>query len=200
MDNESVTSQDQDAASRRRSGRVVKAPEKYEPELSQSAKRKRGAGNDDGLDDGIDSEEESSEEEDDSDEEHPAPRSRKPAQRKKKPSTKKPKINGGHTARIPSRPKKTVRIEAGEKGTGLFGTWLHIADLERWHILIEHSGRLWLWRLVSVSRTAMAREIQGRRCHRHGGSRQLYFTMRWLRPGCHRRRYPRSREYPQQTG
>ena len=160
MDNASVASQDQDAASRRRSGRVVKAPEKYEPELSQSAKRKRGAGHDDGQDDDVDSDEESSEAEDDSDEEHPAPRSRKPAQRKKKPSTKKPKINGGHTARIPSRPKKTVRIEAGEKGTGLFGTWLYTTNGEELYMLTEYSGRFWLRRPVPGSRTAMARQIQ----------------------------------------
>lgn len=121
MDN-SATSLDQDDAARRRSGRVSKAPQKFEPELSQSAKRKRGQGQDGGFDDGdLDSEEDdSSEEEDDSDEEHPAPRSRQPANRRKKPSTKKPKINGA-AVRIPSRPKKAVRIEVGEKGTGLFG-------------------------------------------------------------------------------
>lgn len=127
MDNDIVaSSQDDDAP--RRSGRVVKIPEKWEPEPSAqmaSAKRKRGGEGGEG-DDGLDSDEDdSAEDEDDGDDDHPAPRARRAggASRPKKPSLKKPKINGaggGHTARIPSRPKKTVRIEAGTKGTGLF--------------------------------------------------------------------------------
>jgi cohesin complex subunit SA-1/2 len=71
-----------------------------------------------------------------SDEDHAAPKPRKPSQttRAKKPSIKKPRINGarpavsGTIARIPSRPKKTVRIDPGEKGTGLFGMFCVLAQ------------------------------------------------------------------------
>lgn len=129
-------SPDPDSTARRsRSGRVVKAPTKFAPEATGSSASKRKRDDQDG-DDAEDadppSEDDVSDEPDaDSDDDHPAPRSRKPSQgaRPKKPSSKKPRINGaqpvasGHVARIPSRPKKTVRIDAGEKGTGLFGRW-----------------------------------------------------------------------------
>lgn len=130
MDNAAADIADQDSSSRRRSGRVVKVPEKYGPDasaLSASAKRKRReTGENDADDDDLESDQESGEDDADSDEDHPAPRSRKPAgsARQKKPSLKKPKINGSsHVARIPSRPKKAVRIDAGRKGTGLFGKY-----------------------------------------------------------------------------
>lgn len=130
--------------SRRRSGRVVKAPTKYAPEPTAAApKRKR---NDDEAEDdgevengGVASDEDMSDAASDaeSDHDHPAPKPRKAqTSRAKKPSTKKPKINGsrpaatGAIARIPSRPKKTVRIDPGEKGTGLFGMSLfHLYSL-----------------------------------------------------------------------
>ncbi|KAG6002069.1 hypothetical protein E4U21_003471 [Claviceps maximensis] len=121
-----------DATTRRRSGRVVKAPIKYAPEPTTTGAPKRKRGDDDEQeadDDETGPDEQTSDEDDgdgdaDSDGDHPAPKSRtaRPA-REKKPSSKKPKINGAQPAgltRIPSRPKKTVRIEAGEKGTGLF--------------------------------------------------------------------------------
>lgn len=128
MENDTAASS-QDGEAPRRSGRVVKAPEKWEPEASAqtaSAKRKRDGEDGDGGNDDIESDEGLSDEEDaESDEDHPAPRSRRAGgASRQKPSLKKPKINGGsavHTARIPSRPKKTVRIDAGNKGTGLFG-------------------------------------------------------------------------------
>ncbi|KAM0670552.1 hypothetical protein ACQRIU_000947 [Beauveria bassiana] len=126
MENDTAASS-QDGDAPRRSGRVVKVPEKWEPEASAhvaSTKRKRGGEGEEGDDDLESDEHESGEDDDHGDEDHPAPRSRRAggAGRQKKPSLKKPKTNGagGHTARIPSRPKKTVRIEAGTKGTGLF--------------------------------------------------------------------------------
>jgi cohesin complex subunit SA-1/2 len=133
MDNNASPTPEGDAAARRRSGRVVKAPTKFTPEpTSQSAsKRKRDdQDEEDGENEAPESDEEMSDEGDhESDEDHPAPRSRKKSQtsRAKKPSSKKPKINGSqparaaHPAGLPSRPKKTVRIETGDKGTGLFG-------------------------------------------------------------------------------
>ncbi|PHH69949.1 hypothetical protein CDD80_6343 [Ophiocordyceps camponoti-rufipedis] len=104
---------------RRRSGRVVRPPAKF------ASKRKRddndADADDDEVDDDAGSGSESSDEPDAaSDADHPPPRWRKPS-RSKKPSTKKPKINGsGHVTRIPSRPKKVVRIDTRENGSGLF--------------------------------------------------------------------------------
>lgn len=135
MDNSASATPEPDESSRRRSGRVVKAPTKFAPEVQSSAaaKRKRGEQDeDDGEDDVPDLDDDSSDDDvdADSDEDHPAPRSRKASQpgRAKKPSSKKPKTNGtqpsalGHASSIPSRPKKSVRIDTGDKGTGLFGT------------------------------------------------------------------------------
>ena len=112
----------------------MRAPAKFAPEANASAaaKRKRGdQGEDEDVDDEIGSDEDMSAEDDDedddaSDADHPGSRSRKAGGRTKKPSSKKPRINGtqpagSHISRIPSRPKKAVRIEAAEKGTGLFG-------------------------------------------------------------------------------
>ncbi|KAH6611078.1 hypothetical protein Trco_001098, partial [Trichoderma cornu-damae] len=133
MDNSATASPEPEASARRRSGRVVKVPSKYAPEPTASAsKRKRN--DDEGDEEAENGEAELDEEmsdaasDADSDEDHPAPKPRKASQttRAKKPSTKKPKINGTQpavsatVARIPSRPKKTVRIDPGEKGTGLF--------------------------------------------------------------------------------
>lgn len=134
MDSSPGPSPEPDTTARRRSGRVVRAPSKFSPEPTQPAvaKRKRGDQDEDDVEnDGLESDEEMSDDvDDDSDADHPAPRSRKPSQtnRARKPSSKKPKLNGTQPAglesvtRIPSRPKKTVRIDPGEKGTGLFGT------------------------------------------------------------------------------
>ncbi|KAF4452018.1 cohesin complex subunit SA-1/2 [Fusarium austroafricanum] len=147
MDNNTSPTPDPDATTRRRSGRVVRAPAKFTPEpatQSTHPKRKRDDQDDDedenedeeeAENETPDSDEEMSDESDnDSDEDHPAPRSRKkPSQtsRAKKPSAKKPKTNGSkplrparvtHAAKsLPSRPKKSVRIEdAAVKGTGLY--------------------------------------------------------------------------------
>ncbi|KAF4464425.1 cohesin complex subunit sa-1 2 [Fusarium albosuccineum] len=142
MDNNASPTPDPDATTRRRSGRVVRAPAKFTPEPAtqpSNTKRKRDDQDDEDEEDveneAPDSDEEMSDEPDnESDEDHPAPRSRKKSsqtRRAKKPSSKKPKINGTQPSRpartthaaksLPSRPKKTVRIEdAAERGTGLF--------------------------------------------------------------------------------
>lgn len=157
MDSEATSVAD-DAGAPRRSGRVVKPPSKYEPEPSAYAsKRKRGDGDDD---DGQDDEDESdqgmsddAEDDDDDEEHHPTGRSRTAAQsNRKKPSIKKPKTNGarpagsGHMSRIPSRPKKNVRIEAGDKGTGLFGektlplqVWMEPCKASYLHLFANYS-------------------------------------------------------------
>ncbi|RFN45979.1 cohesin complex subunit sa-1/2 [Fusarium flagelliforme] len=157
MDNNASPTPDPDATTRRRSGRVVRAPSKFTPEpASQSTHPKRKRDDQDDEDEegqeevaeneAPDSDEEMSDEPDnDSDEDHPAPRSRKKASqtsRAKKPSAKKPKINGSkplrparvtHAAKsLPSRPKKSVRIEdAALKGTGLYSDLFGSGDSSR---------------------------------------------------------------------
>jgi cohesin complex subunit SA-1/2 len=136
MDSNATESPERDATSRRRSGRVVKAPSKFSPEPSAQAVAKRKRDNaDDAEDDENDplevDEETSDDGDDDSDDDQPR-KSRKPSQAKRssKPTAKKAKINGAasgvtnHTTSIPRRPKKTVRLDTGEKGTGLFGMLL----------------------------------------------------------------------------
>lgn len=134
-------------SSRRRSGRVVKVPDKFAPDPAHAAaKRKRGIeldGDDAENEAPLDSDAEMSEggapDQDDepsegqeSDDEAAARRRAalkkkkvaKPS-RPRKPANKRVKTNGassGHAASLPTRPKKTVRIERlPTEGTGLFG-------------------------------------------------------------------------------
>ncbi|KAH6686163.1 STAG domain-containing protein [Plectosphaerella plurivora] len=134
---DATASPDPDAASRRRSGRVVKAPEKFSPEPIYAAKRKRGdAGDDDDDDDDQDdldddhdapaaADDDMSDATDAEDShQHPPRRSKpkaKPAARARKPAVKKPKTNGVsayHAANLPSRPKKVVGQAATGTGDG----------------------------------------------------------------------------------
>lgn len=126
------------AEARRRSGRVVRAPQKFieENHNDTSSKRKRTRDNDEDAENqepNNDSPEEASDEEaaEESDAEL-APRQKKSKSRAKKPAAKKPKINGDATAeaapapaqalRLPNRPKKTVRVAIARKdGDGLYG-------------------------------------------------------------------------------
>ncbi|KAI4601933.1 hypothetical protein KJ359_010799 [Pestalotiopsis sp. 9143b] len=125
------------AEARRRSGRVVRAPQKFieENHNDTSSKRKRTRDNDEDAENqepNNDSPEEASDEEaaEESDAEL-APRQKKSKSRAKKPAAKKPKINGDATAeaapapaqalRLPNRPKKTVRVAIARKdGDGLY--------------------------------------------------------------------------------
>lgn len=117
----------------RRSGRVPKVPEKFVPDAPAATKRKR-----DGELDDEDVENESPDEgDDDVDEEADdsgddgGERRRKKssnATKSRKPAAKKPKTNGdataggSHVARLPSRPKKTVRLAINHRdGDGLYG-------------------------------------------------------------------------------
>lgn len=145
MDSNANTSPDPDSTARRRSGRVVKVPDKFAPEPSQAlVKRKRDDGEDDdgapGVDDDDDADENELPELDDEmsdddqasdDEPARSKRSKKSSsqtQRARKPSAKKPKINGtqpaasNHTVTLPRMPKKSVRLDTSGKGTGLYGT------------------------------------------------------------------------------
>lgn len=144
MDSNASPSPDREP--RRRSGRVVRAPEKFAPDGAHgAAKRKRGVDQDgDEPEDEapLDSDEEMSEDSpdedgdsDDQESEDEAARRTAAAKKKKgkssrprKPASKRVKTNGAsagagkHPASLPSRPKKAVRIERlPEEGTGLFG-------------------------------------------------------------------------------
>ncbi|KAI0012753.1 STAG-domain-containing protein [Xylariaceae sp. FL0662B] len=129
-------------ASRRRSGRVVRAPQKFspEPQNDHPSKRKRGPDHDeeDVENEEPDVEEEPSDEEDGDndteDEPTPKPKKSKSSQksRSKKPAAKRTKVNGSAPSatasasnapavKLPNRPKKTVRVAiAGRNEDGLY--------------------------------------------------------------------------------
>lgn len=124
---------------RRKSGRAVKAPEKFVPDLPSSAVRstnaKRKRSDEDAEDDASEEEEVEAEEEDEDDEleeesagEEELKEARRKARTSKKPAAKKPKINGtaSHArvpaVRLPNRPKKAKSVViADEDAEGLYG-------------------------------------------------------------------------------
>lgn len=122
------------ATQTRRSGRVVKAPERLAVDAPAAGKRKRGAAqeDDDEENQAPDVEEEDSDAEldDDNDEdvvEEAATKRKRTAQaaKGKRPAAKRSKTNGTAPASkqttIPSRPKKAVRIDIDRRdGDGLF--------------------------------------------------------------------------------
>ncbi|KAI8298608.1 Cohesin subunit psc3 [Colletotrichum sp. SAR11_240] len=165
---ESATaSPEPESSSRRRSGRVVRAPEKFSPEPVTAPKRKRGPDHDEDDEENDDNEplSDATMTDGDSADERPRPRPKKRSaaaqgNRVKKPATKKPKTNGvgpsGHSASLPSRPKKTVRIAAVDKeGSGLyaevFGSGLpseHVAD--KWQERYQRNDALAIVELVNL--------------------------------------------------
>lgn len=136
MDNGNAT--DPDATSRRRSGRVVRAPDKFSPDIAtqpSQAKRKRQGGDDgdedddnenDDDDDSELSDEESDDDVEDDVSDDEATSRRAQSKRAKKHRSKKPKTNGSRPA-APSRTKdlsrmfrKSIRLDTGGKGNGLY--------------------------------------------------------------------------------
>ncbi|CAK7263123.1 cohesin complex subunit [Sporothrix epigloea] len=119
-----------ETASQRRSGRVVRAPAKFQPEIAAPSRRKRkdidginGAGSDDdALEDdeldGSDPDDDDNDDDDGNDGNHSDASSRRARPKRKangasaKRASKKPKLNGsGKTAAsLPSRPKRSVRV------------------------------------------------------------------------------------------
>lgn len=128
---ESATASPEPESSRRRSGRVVRAPEKFSPEPVTAPKRKRHDDDDEGNDDDDILSDATMSDAADSDEERPRARPKKrtgasQGSRARKPAIKKPKTNGvapsGHSASLPSRPKKSVRIATADRqAEGLYG-------------------------------------------------------------------------------
>ncbi|KAK8855562.1 STAG domain-containing protein [Apiospora arundinis] len=130
------------ADSRRRSGRVVKAPRKYSPEASQAtaSKRKRDHENDDEDGENEDPDQPDAEDatgddmdEDQSADEDPERTPRKSKAKPKKPAAKRAKVNGNAppagtsndapapALRLASRPKKNVRVAIARRdGDGLY--------------------------------------------------------------------------------
>ncbi|KAH7362970.1 hypothetical protein B0T11DRAFT_281817 [Plectosphaerella cucumerina] len=153
-----TASPDPEAASRRRSGRVVRAPEKFSPEPIYAAKRKRGEAGDDDDDDNdqddldddddapaADDEDMSDATDGDDARQHPPRRPKtnaKPPARVRKPAVKKPKTNGvslNHAANLPSRPKKPAALAGpaksgeGDLYSDLFGAGLSVDSVaEAW--------------------------------------------------------------------
>jgi cohesin complex subunit SA-1/2 len=121
--------------SRRKSGRAVKAPEKFDPGVlssqhgSTSAKRKRGGEDvENGASDVGDEEEVSDEDVKDNVGEEEIRQSRKRPKSPKKPAAKKPKVNGtalharAPAVRLPNRPKKARKVAIADgNAEGLYG-------------------------------------------------------------------------------
>lgn len=134
METSATASPEPEASSRRRSGRVTRAPKKFAPEPATepvAAKRKRGQKDDETIEnEELESADDASEDsQPETDGEQSAPRSRKQPQ-KNRAARKKPKTNGAmnHVAALPSRPKKGTRIDAGDRSSGLFGKKPSLCD------------------------------------------------------------------------
>jgi cohesin complex subunit SA-1/2 len=123
------------SGTRRKSGRAVRAPEKFVPEVTSSqagpasAKRKRGG--EDAENDASDSEEldEDSEESIESAAEEEVEDTRRKAKKPaNKPAQKKPKVNGSlpnegaSTVRLPTRSRKPKKVAIADRSAGgLYG-------------------------------------------------------------------------------
>lgn len=139
ISNNDVMSSPVASTSRRKSGRAVKAPEKFVPDVPSSqagpasSKRKRtGADVENDASDIEEEEEEDSEDEVESSGDEDATKTRKKPKSKsvKKPAAKRPKVNGkgphedapAHSIRLPARPKKARKIAVrDDDAEGLYG-------------------------------------------------------------------------------
>lgn len=222
-DNHSATSSPAPTSTARRSGRVTKAPSKFTPDAPPAAKRKRDADHDeddvenespnDAEGDDVEDEPSADEEADDSAADEPArsqkkkrPASSQPA-RSRKPAAKKPKINGDapaaseagpstHSARLPSRPKKAVRLDLGRReGDGLYGTSSlsarqgHCATCYRAELIYLCSRNLCLGRIVRKGRDRVVPQVPGGQGDGDDRSGQLHPRLGGLRPKDQRRRH-----------
>lgn len=121
---------------RRKSGRAVKVPEKFVPEVlstqqaSGSAKRKRGGEHVENDASDVEEEEEASDDDAESTVEEEIKETRrkgKSAKSSRKPAAKKPKVNGigsheeGLAVRLPTRPKQGKKVAIADKNVeGLY--------------------------------------------------------------------------------
>jgi cohesin complex subunit SA-1/2 len=152
------------AGASRRSGRVVRAPEKYAAEsLTAPAKRQRPEefDNENGENESPVEDEDEDAMGDDDDEleevDDAAPTKRKGRKRiasqsagGKKPAAKKPKINGDigaandNVTSLARRPKKTVRIDVGERSADDLYGMSDLCHTDGGLLLIHNSRCLWI--------------------------------------------------------
>lgn len=135
ISNNDIASSPAETGARRKSGRAVRAPQKFIPDApphTGRAKRKREGDDVENDASDIEDEEEASSDDtgDSSGEEEVREVRRKPKQSKtaKKPAAKKPKVNGtvAHEAapvvKLPNRPKKAKKVLiTGDDDEGLYG-------------------------------------------------------------------------------
>lgn len=141
---------DPESSTRRRSRRVVTAPDRFKPaEQSSIAKRKRDAsgnaqdGNDDSITDSEDNESDSSASTS-HDEHQPVRRARKISNRPgRQPSSKRAKtakntvaaVAANRPTSLPTRPKKSVRIDVNPEGKGILYGMPNLAPMSPSEIL-----------------------------------------------------------------
>lgn len=118
--------------SRRKSGRAVKVPDKFQPEAHSTAdltngKRKRVADVSEDVENDIEVESDEVDASNDEEEDRPVRKRTKPA---KKPAAKKAKTNGATSQspepvqRLPSRPKKAKKVAIADADAGgLYGMY-----------------------------------------------------------------------------
>lgn len=192
ISNNDVSSTPGATASRRKSGRAVKVPEKFVPDAPStqqapaSAKRKRGEEDDENDASEIDEDEEEIEEDEESAaEEEVRAAKRKQPKKTKKPATKKPKVNGtaaheeAPTVRLPARPKKAKRVAIADKDVeGLYGRCASTEILET--KLIFNSGCVHERTIFERCCGAMGRQIARRRPCCNGRACQFHTTKRGM--------------------
>ncbi|EHK97901.1 putative Cohesin subunit psc3 [Glarea lozoyensis 74030] len=146
------------ASGRRKSGRAVKAPEKFQPTQLESASAKRKRGGDDVENDAsdIDEEVDASDTAQESAEEEESRPSRRKTKTTRKPAAKKPKVNGTSShgtapaVRLPARPKKAKRVVIeDENAEGLYAAVFVNAEP------IKEAAQEWLERYVQDNAAAM---------------------------------------------
>jgi hypothetical protein len=144
ISNNDMTSTPVATGSRRKSGRAVKAPEKFVPDAPSSqagpanSKRKREEDAENDASDVEDEEEEESDDTIDSAGEEDGRETRKKAKTAKKPAAKKAKVNGNVShedapaVKLPNRPKKAgKRVAIADKDAeGLYGKHVYFHGLK----------------------------------------------------------------------
>ncbi|KAF4634636.1 hypothetical protein G7Y89_g3456 [Cudoniella acicularis] len=164
ISNTDVTSSPVATGGRRKSGRAVRAPEKFVPDApssqpgTASAKRKRGGDDVENDASDIDEEEEASDDTLESAGEEELKDTRRKARTTKKPAAKKPKVNGAAShseeapaVKLPSRPKKAKKmVIADDNAEGLY------AEVFSGGETLEDIASMWLNRYQDNSPAAMS--------------------------------------------
>ncbi|TVY13720.1 Cohesin subunit psc3 [Lachnellula arida] len=163
ISNNDVTSSPAATGGRRKSGRAVKAPEKFVPDAPSSqaaptsAKRKRGEEEVENDASDIEDEAEASDATLESADEEELRETRKRAKTTKKPAAKKAKVNGtapledAPAVKLPNRPKKIKKVVINDDSAdGLYAEVFTSGDS------LEDVASIWLGRFKEENVTAMA--------------------------------------------